>query len=290
IDQRFNGGGITPDYLIEWMQRKPLYYYMFRGGDDIATPVNPAPPVKVMIINELNGSAAETGAFMFKLAKVGPIVGKRTFGGGIGPYYFTPLLIDGGQIRLPNRAAYDPSGTTWGIENAGVTPDFDVEITPADVIAGRDPQLEKAIEVAIAQVSKNPPLTPKRPPFPVHPGEQSKASSLSLLPPAGSAFPAPQPKAAQAPSPGVTDGKYAALIGNYDGGTMGVLIVRQEGEKLFALAPGGERIELVPEATADKFSAQPVGGSVSFERDSAGKVTAIIVTLPNGRVVKGRKT
>ncbi|MGH9905066.1 MAG: S41 family peptidase, partial [Pyrinomonadaceae bacterium] len=126
IDQRFNGGGITPDYLIEWMQRKPLYYYMFRGGDDIATPVNPAPPVKVMIINELNGSAAEIGAFMFKLGKVGPIVGKRTFGGGIGPYYFTPSLIDGGHIRLPNRAAYDPSGTTWGVENVGVAPDFDV--------------------------------------------------------------------------------------------------------------------------------------------------------------------
>jgi tricorn protease len=140
IDQRFNGGGITPDYLIEWMQRKPLYYYMFRGGDDIATPVNPAPPVKVMLINELNGSAAETGAFMFKLAKVGPIVGKRTFGGGIGPYYFTPNLIDGGRVQLPNRAAYDPSGTTWGVENVGVAPDFDVEITPADVMAGRDPQ------------------------------------------------------------------------------------------------------------------------------------------------------
>src|SRR5690242_8532783 len=165
VDQRFNGGGITPDYLIEWMQRKPLYYYMFRGGDDIATPVNPAPPVKVMIINELNASAAETGAFMFKLAKVGPIVGKRTFGGGIGPYYFTPALIDGGQIRLPNRAAYDPSGT-WGIENFGVAPDFDVEITPADVIAGRDPQLEKAVEVALAEVSKNRPVGPKRPPFP----------------------------------------------------------------------------------------------------------------------------
>jgi tricorn protease len=44
VDQRYNGGGITPDYLIEWMQRRPLYYYMFRGGEDIATPVNPAPP------------------------------------------------------------------------------------------------------------------------------------------------------------------------------------------------------------------------------------------------------
>lgn len=174
IDQRFNGGGITPDYLIEWMQRKPIYYYMFRGGDDIATPVNPAPPVKVMLINELNGSAAETGAFMFKLAKVGPIVGKRTYGGGIGPYFFTPPLMDGGQVRLPGRAAYDPSGTSWGIENVGVAPDYDVEITPADVIAGRDPQLEKAVEIALAQISKNPVYVPKRPVFPVHPGAQEK--------------------------------------------------------------------------------------------------------------------
>jgi tricorn protease len=291
IDQRFNGGGITPDYLIEWMQRKPIYYYMFRGGDDIATPVNPAPPVKVMIINELNGSAAETGAFMFKLAKVGPIVGKRTFGGGIGPYYFTPSLIDGGRVQLPNRAAYDPSGTTWGIENVGVAPDFDVEITPADVIAGRDPQLEKAVEVALAQVSKNPPFVPKRPPFPVHPGEQSIAlpvgPSVSSLPAVGSAFPAPAPKTA---TPAVTDGKYAAFVGSYDGGTMGTLVIRQEGDKLFALDPGGQRIELVPDATGDKFLAQPVGGSVSFERDAANKVVAIIVTLPNGRVIKARKT
>jgi tricorn protease len=193
IDQRFNGGGITPDYLIEWMRRKPLYYYMFRGGDDIPTPVNPAPPVKVMIINELNGSAAETGAFMFKLAKVGLTVGKRTFGGGIGPYYFTPALIDGGSIRLPNRAAYDPSGTTWGIENIGVAPDFDVEITPADVIAGRDPQLEKAIQVALEEISKNPPIAPRRPAFPVHPGGQKKDSSVSSLPAPGSAYPGRKP-------------------------------------------------------------------------------------------------
>ena len=288
IDQRFNGGGITPDYLIEWMARKPLYYYMFRGGDDIATPVNPAPPVKVMIINELNGSAAETGAFMFKLAKVGPTVGKRTFGGGIGPYYFTPPLIDGGQVRLPNRAAYDPSGSGWGIENVGVAPDFEVEIAPADVIAGRDPQLEKAVEVALAQISKNPLVVPRRPAFPVHPGEQNKAAevAMSSLPQAGSAFPAPAPKTE---APAVTNGKFAALVGRYDGGGLGVLVVRQEGEKLFAVDPGGQRIELVPEPAGDKFVAQPVGGAVSFEKDVGGKVTAIVVTLPDGRIVKGRR-
>ena len=292
VDQRFNGGGITPDYLIEWMQRKPLYYYMFRGGDDIATPVNPAPPVKVMIINELNGSAAETGAFMFKLGKVGPLVGKRTFGGGIGPYYFTPSLIDGGRVQLPNRAAYDPSGTTWGVENVGVAPDFDVEITPADVIAGRDPQLEKAVEVALAQISKNPVFVPKRPAFPVHPGEQNRMQSevsLASLPQPGSAFPAPPPKSEQATAPAAGDGKFAAFVGSYDGGTMGVLVIRQEGEKLIAIDPGGGRVELVPEATADKFTASAVGGAVLFERDAAGKVIGISVTLGNGQIVKGRK-
>jgi len=291
IDQRFNGGGITPDYLIEWMRRKPLYYYMFRGGDDIATPVNPAPPVKVMIINELNGSAAETGAFMFKLARVGPLVGKRTFGAGVGPYYFTPSLIDGGQIRLPNRAAYDPSSTSWGIENVGVAPDFEVEITPADVIAGRDPQLEKAVEVGLAQISKNPLFVPKRPAFPVHPGVQDKSGevSMSSLPQPGSAFPAPVAKPAQTPAtPAVMDGKFAAFVGSYDGGTMGVLVIKQEAEKLIAIDPGGGRVELVPDATADTFTPS-VGGKVTFERDAGGKVTGIVVTLPSGQTIKGRK-
>lgn len=168
IDQRFNGGGITPDYLIEWLRRKPIYYYNFREGDDIATPVNPGPAVKVLIVNESNGSAAETFAFMYKLAKVGPIVGLRTGGGGIGPYVFTPNLIDGGNVQLPNRAAYNPDGTSWGVENTGVSPDFEVEITPRDWIAGRDPQLEKAVSVAMEELRKVQIVAPKRPKYPVH--------------------------------------------------------------------------------------------------------------------------
>ena len=296
IDQRYNGGGITPDYLIEWMQRRPLYYYMFRGGDDIATPVNPAPPVKVMIINELNGSAAETGAFMFKLGKVGPIVGKRTYGGGIGPYFFTPNLIDGGRVQLPGRAAYDPSGSGWGIENTGVAPDYDVEITPADVMAGRDPQLEKAVEVAMAQIPKHPMYAPKRPQFPVHPGNQVAAPMggvlVSALPRVGSAFPAAVAKSSttvSAGEPAITNGKFAAFVGSYDAGPAGVLVVRQEGEKLWAMPPNAERVELVPESSLDRFVAQPVGAPVSFERDSNGNVIGIIVTLSAGREIKGTK-
>lgn len=168
IDQRFNGGGITPDYLIEWLRRKPLYNYTFREGDDIAVPVNPGPAVKVLITNENNFSAAETFAFMYKLGKVGPIVGTRTGGGGIGPYVFTPSLIDGGNVQLPNRAAYDPSGSSWGVENVGVTPDVEVEITPKDWMMGRDPQLEKAVQVAMEELKKAHLSSPKKPKYPIH--------------------------------------------------------------------------------------------------------------------------
>lgn len=168
IDQRFNGGGITPDYLIEWLRRTPIYDYAFREGDDIAVPVNPGPAVKVLVINENNFSAAETFAFMYKLAKVGPIVGLRTGGGGIGPYVFTPSLIDGGNVQLPNRAAYNPDGTSWGVENFGVMPDVEVEITPTDWMMGRDPQLEKAVQVAMDELKRVRPVVPKKPKYPVH--------------------------------------------------------------------------------------------------------------------------
>jgi tricorn protease len=105
---------------------------------------------------------------MYKLGHVGPIVGWRTYGAGVGPYVFTPRLIDGGRIQLPNRAAYNPDGTTWGIENAGVRPDYPVEITPRDWLAGRDPQLEKAVQVALEEMKKSPPVLPKRPKYPIH--------------------------------------------------------------------------------------------------------------------------
>ena len=168
IDQRFNGGGITPDYLIEWLRRRPIYYYTFREGDDIATPVNPRPSARVLLVNQENFSAAETFAFMYKLAKVGPIVGLRTGGGGIGPYAYTPRLIDGGMIQLPNRAAYNPDGTSWGIENVGVIPDYEVEILPKDALAGRDPQLEKAIQVGLEEIKKNVSVRPIKPKYPIH--------------------------------------------------------------------------------------------------------------------------
>ncbi|MEX2112983.1 MAG: S41 family peptidase [Pirellulales bacterium] len=172
IDQRHNGGGITPDAFIEMLARRPLYYYLFREGDDLAVPVNGrSAGATVLLINESNGSAAETFAMMFQLAKLGPIVGHRTSGGGIGPYggMSAPAqLVDGGRLRIPARGAYDPAGS-WGIENEGVRPDMAVEITPADWRAGRDPQLEAAVHAGLDALKNQPPAEPKRPKFPRHP-------------------------------------------------------------------------------------------------------------------------
>ena len=291
IDQRFNGGGITPDYLIEWLKRKPLYYYMFRGGSDIATPVNPATPVNVLITNEHNGSAAETFAFMYKLGKVGPIVGKGTAGAGIGPYFFTPRFVDGGRVQLPNRAAYNPDGSSWGIENGGVPPDFDVELTPQDLMAGKDSQLIKAVEVAMAQTAKNPVIQPKRPVFPVHPGNDASKNlsftpQISSLALPGSAFPvSDKMKVEIAP---VTNGKFAAYLGQFDT-PMGVVSFKQEGDKLIGDA-SGDRIELFPDsATKDKFAAQTASVNITFERDASGKVAGITLIMPNGREIKGKR-
>ena len=168
IDQRFNGGGITSDTLIEMLMRRPIYYYQFREGAHIPMPLNPAPMTKVLLINEWNGSAAETFAFMFKLAGLGPTVGGRTVGAGIGPYSYQPRLIDGGVIQVPNRGAFDPAGD-WGIENKGVSPDLEIPIMPAEWKEGRDLRLEAAIRLALERIERQPKHRKKQPAFPVYP-------------------------------------------------------------------------------------------------------------------------
>jgi tricorn protease len=155
IDERFNSGGITADYLIEWLRRRPLYYYAFRQGSNLAIPTNPPPAAQVLLINEFNASAAETFAFMF------------TRGAGIGGFGFVPPLIDGGRITIPNRAAFDPAGD-WGIENQGVEPDNAVHIMPVDWRQGRDPQLAAAINTVLQMIVDNPPPEVKRPEYPEH--------------------------------------------------------------------------------------------------------------------------
>jgi tricorn protease len=90
-------------------------------------------------------------------------VGKRTWGGLVGILGF-PSLMDGGSVTAPNLAIWTEDG--WVVENEGVPPDIEVEQWPVEVAAGRDPQLEKAIEIVMNELRENPPKKWKRPPYP----------------------------------------------------------------------------------------------------------------------------
>ena len=165
IDERFNGGGSVADYYIDILNRPYIAHWAMRYGEDLKTPFASIQGPRAMIIDETAGSGGDLLPWMFHKFKMGPLVGKRTWGGLVGVLGFPPLM-DGGFISAPNLAIYTEE-EGYIVENEGVPPDIEVDQTPADVIAGRDPQLEKAIEVVMAELKKNPPKTPKRPADPV---------------------------------------------------------------------------------------------------------------------------
>lgn len=164
IDERFNGGGSAADYIVDALKKPVMSYWAARDGMDATTPAGVLQGPKVMITNEFAGSGGDLMPWMFRRMKVGPLVGKRTWGGlvGIGGY---PALVDGGSVTAPHFAFYSPE-SQWEVENHGVAPDIDVDLEPAEWRKGRDTQLEKAVEVAMAELKKNPPKKVARPPYP----------------------------------------------------------------------------------------------------------------------------
>jgi tricorn protease len=166
VDERFNQGGVAADYIIEILRRVPLQSARLREGADVRMPVGMIQGPKVMLTNELSGSGGDTLPWMWRQAGLGMIVGKRTTGLGVGAS--GQDLIDGGRVNVPDWGWYNPVKGIWDIENRGVAPDVDVEITLADWRAGRDPQLEKAVELALKALASKPNPTPKRPAYPVY--------------------------------------------------------------------------------------------------------------------------
>jgi len=165
VDERFNAGGQVADYYIDLLRRPFISYWAMRYGEDLKTPTASIQGPKVMIIDETAGSGGDLLPWMFRKFDVGTIVGQRTWGGLVGTLGF-PILMDGGMITAPNLAIWTPEDG-WVVENEGVPPDIEVEQTPKDVIAGRDPQLERAIAIVLDELKKNPPARPKRPAFPI---------------------------------------------------------------------------------------------------------------------------
>jgi tricorn protease len=163
VDERHNGGGQVADYYIDILRRPLISFWAMRYGADLKTPIAGIHGPKVMLIDETAGSGGDLLPWMFRKLKLGTLVGKRTWGGLVGILGF-PVLMDGGFVTAPNLAIWTEDG--FIVENEGVPPDVEVEQTPKDVIAGRDPQLEKAIEIALRELGENGQGFPKRPPFP----------------------------------------------------------------------------------------------------------------------------
>jgi tricorn protease len=164
IDERFNEGGQLADYIVDYLRRPMLSKVVTREGHDWSSPSEAIYGPKVMLINEESGSGGDALPWYFRKVGIGPLIGKRTWGGlvGIGGY---PELLDGGSVTAPRAALYGLNGE-WEVENHGVAPDLEVDLDPAAWRQGRDAQLEKAIEVEMQQLKEHPLPQIKRPAYP----------------------------------------------------------------------------------------------------------------------------
>lgn len=164
VDERHNGGGQLADYYIDMLRKPYQSHWNFRYGEDLKAPSASIQGPKVMLIDETAGSGGDYLPWMFRKYEVGTLIGKTTWGGLVGVLGY-PEFIDGGSVTAPNVAFYNEEG--FRIENEGIAPDIEVEQLPVEVIAGKDPQLDKAIEVIMEQLKANPPAYPDRPDYPV---------------------------------------------------------------------------------------------------------------------------
>jgi tricorn protease len=177
IDERFNGGGWIADYIVDWLKRPLLMVAMTREGKDNRIPQVIFGP-KVMLINEEAGSGGDALPWMFRKLGTGPLIGTRTWGGliGIGGY---PSLMDGGGVTAPRWGLFNPDTGEFDVENRGVSPDIEVEFDPAEWRKGRDPQLEKGVEVALQELKEHPVPPIKRPKYPVYNWQKVRADAAA---------------------------------------------------------------------------------------------------------------
>jgi tricorn protease len=180
MDVRGNGGGHISQLVVEKLARRVIGWDTVRGMRPVPYPEDGRRGPLVTLADEFAGSDGDIVTAAIKLLGLGPVVGTRTWGGVVGieglPGY---ELVDGTHMTVPKFAFhFDEYG--WGVENHGVDPDVEVLISPDDWTAGRDPQLETAVHIALEALEKQPPVVlpdpsagpvKARPPLPPRPGQ-----------------------------------------------------------------------------------------------------------------------
>lgn len=159
VDVRYNGGGHVSQLILEKLAQKRIGYDITRWGQPVPFPSYSVLGPIVALTNEHAGSDGDIFSHSFKLMKLGTLVGKRTWGGvvGIWPRH---SLVDGSITTQPEFSFWF-NDVAWNVENYGTDPDIEVDITPQDFRANQDPQLAKAIDVALKSLKKKPPKVPE---------------------------------------------------------------------------------------------------------------------------------
>ncbi len=166
IDERFNGGGLLDDYMVDLMNRelRAAITNEAPNGKHFRLPAGILGP-KALLINEMAGSGGDYFPWAFKQQKVGPLIGKTTWGGLVksSVHY---LLVDGGRITAPDNAVFDPINNKWIGENTGIAPNIEVRQDAASLSKGIDPQLERAVKEVLKMVEQKGEIKIEHPPYP----------------------------------------------------------------------------------------------------------------------------
>ncbi|HRW46055.1 MAG TPA: PDZ domain-containing protein [Caldilinea sp.] len=158
VDVRYNGGGHVSQLILEKLARRRIGYDASRWSGMVPYPTESVAGPLVALTNELAGSDGDIFCHSFKLLKLGPLVGKRTWGGVIGISPRHPL-VDGTITTQPEYSFWFED-VGWNVENYGTDPDLDVDFAPQDYVAGRDPQLARAIAEALRLLAEHPVVLP----------------------------------------------------------------------------------------------------------------------------------
>lgn len=165
IDDRGNGGGNVSPHIIERLRREPVQVVISRNGTPSYEPAEQIIGPKVALIDEYSASDGDIFAYRFKKHKLGPVIGRRSWGGVVGIRGSLPI-VDGGYLNRPEFSRYNVEGTRWEIEGHGVDPDIVVENDAYETYMGADKQLDKAIEVILDLMKGKSYKEPAPPPYP----------------------------------------------------------------------------------------------------------------------------
>lgn len=165
VDCRGNGGGNVSPQIIERLRREPVFWTIARNGAVNFDPAGQVLGPKVLLIDPFSASDGDIVAYRFRAHKLGPIIGKRSWGGVVGIRGSLPLL-DGGYLNRPEFSRFDLEAREWIMEGVGVEPDIDLDNDPAREFDGVDDQLNRAIEEILKEMERRPVRVPAVPPYP----------------------------------------------------------------------------------------------------------------------------